>query len=61
MSFTTVDAVAPPAVTVRVSDPSVRASLTSATEIVAEPLESITAFPLNAPPVTSAALTPESV
>ena len=59
VSLTNVDAVAPPAVTVSVSAPSVRASLSSVTEIVATPLELTTALPLSEPPDTSAALTPE--
>ena len=55
------DAVAPPAVTVSVSEPSVSKSLNSDTEIVAKPLELTTAFPLNEPPNTSAALMPDRV
>ena len=61
MSFTTVDAVAPPAETVRVSEPSVSESFKSVTEIVAVPLELTTAFPLREPPDTSAALMPDNV
>ena len=61
VSFTTVDAVAPPAVTVRVSGPSVRRSFNNATEIKAVPLELTTAYPLRTPPNTSAALMPEIV
>ena len=61
VSFTTVDAVAPPAVTVSVSEPSVSKSFSSDTEIVATPLELTTAFPLSEPPDTSAALMPERV
>ena len=60
-SFTTVDAVAPPAVTVRASGPSVSKSFNNATEIMAVPLELTTAFPLRTPPNTSAALMPEIV
>ena len=55
------DAVAPPAVMVRVSIPSVRESFTSVYEIVAVPLELMTATPLSNPPTTSAAVMPESV
>ena len=61
MSLTTVDAVAPPAVTVSVSAPSVSESFKSVTEIVAIPLELTTAFPLSEPPDMSAALMPERV
>ena len=61
VSFTTVKAVAPPAVIVRVSEPSVKLSLSKVTEMVATPLELTTALPLNAPPETSAALTPDRV
>ncbi len=57
----TVDAKAPPAVTVRVSAPSVRASFKSVTVMVAVPLELTTALPLSEPPITSDALMPESV
>ena len=59
--MTTVDAVAPPAVTVKVSVPSVSESFSSVIEIVATPLELITALPLSNPPDTSAALIPERV
>ena len=61
MSLITVDALAPPAVTVRVSEPSVSESLSNTTEMVAMPLEFTTAFPLSEPPDTSAALIPERV
>ena len=61
MSLTIVDAVAPPAMTVRVSAPSVSKSFNSDTEIVAMPLELTTAFPLSEPPDMSAALMPERV
>ena len=61
VSLTIVDAVAPPALTVKVSDPSVSESFKSVTEIVAMPLELTTAFPLSAPPETSALLMPVSV
>ena len=56
-----VEALAPPAVTVNISAPSVRESLSSVTEIVATPLELTTALPLSEPPDTSAALIPERV
>jgi hypothetical protein len=49
------EAVAPPAVILSVSAPSVSNSFSSATEIVDNPLESTTALPLSAPPHTSAA------
>ena len=52
---------APPAVTVRVSDPSVSKSFNSDSEIVALPLELTTAFPLSEPPDKSAALIPDKV
>ena len=55
------DALVPPAEMVRVSVPSVRESLTSVYEIVAVPLELITATPVSNPPTTSAAVTPDSV
>ena len=55
------DALAPPAVTVRVSEPSVSKSLSNETEIVAMPLEFTTAFPLSEPADTSAALMPDNV
>ena len=58
VSLTNVEAVAPPAVTVSVSVPSVSESLRSVTEIVATPLELTTALPLSDPPDTSAALMP---
>ena len=58
VSLTTVDALADPAVTVRVSAPSVNKSFNNATEIVATPLELTTAFPLSEPPDTSAAVIP---
>ena len=61
MSLTIVDAVAPPAMTVRVSAPSVSKSFNRDTEIVAMPLELTTAFPLSEPPDMSAALMPERV
>ena len=61
VSLTIVDAVAPPALTVKVSDPSVSESFKSVTEIVAMPLELTTAFPLSEPPDTSAALMPDNV
>jgi hypothetical protein len=61
VSLTTVDADAPPAETVRVSEPSVSESFKSVTEIVAIPLELMTAFPLSEPPDTSAALMPDRV
>ena len=57
----TVDAEAPPAVMVRVSEPSVRASFKSVTLMEAIPLELTTALPLSAPPEMSAELMPESV
>ena len=57
----TVDVVAPPAVMVNVSGPSVRASFKSVTLIEAIPLELRTALPLNVPPDTSAELMPERV
>ena len=59
--MTTVDAVAPPAVTVNVSAPSVSKSFSSVTEIVATPLELTTALPLSERPDTSAALIPDRV
>ncbi len=58
MSLIDTEAVAPPAVTVRVSVPSVRLSAAMGTEIVALPLASTTALPDNAPPVMSAAASP---
>ena len=61
VSLTIVDAVAPPALTVKVSDPSVSESFKSVTEIVAAPLELTTAFPLSEPPDMSAALMPDKV
>ena len=61
VSLTIVDTVTPPAVTVRVSDPSVSESFKSTTEIVAIPLELTTALPLSEPPDTSAALIPDRV
>ena len=61
MSLITADAEAPTAVTVSVSAPSVRKSLSSDTEIVATPLELTTAVPLSELPDTSAALSPERV
>jgi hypothetical protein len=61
VSFITVEAVTPPAVTVKVSEPSVSKSFRTLTEIVATPLELITALPLNSPPDMSAELIPESV
>ena len=61
VSLTTVDAVAPPAVTIKVSAPSVWESLNSITEIVATPLELTIAFTVSDPPDKSAALMPDSV
>jgi hypothetical protein len=61
MSVTVVDALAPPAVTVSVSAPSVSRSAAIATEIVAAPLGFTVAAPLSNPLVTSAALTPVKV
>ena len=61
VSLTTVDAVVPPAVTVKVSVPSVSESLSSVTEIVATPLELTNALALSDPPDTSPALIPERV
>jgi uncharacterized membrane protein (DUF441 family) len=61
VSLIITDAVLLCAVTTRVSAPSVSASFKSVTEIVATPLELITAFPLREPPDTSAALMPERV
>jgi hypothetical protein len=61
VSLTAADAVAPPAETVRVSEPSVSESFKSVTEIVATPLELTTAFPLREPSDTSAALMPDNV
>ena len=58
MSFTVVEADAPPAVIVSVSEPSVSTSLTKVIEIVAKPLELITALPLRAPSKRSAELMP---
>ena len=60
VSFTTLDALAPPAVTVNVSAPSVKLSFSKVTVIVATPFELTTAVPLK-PPETSASETPESV
>ena len=51
----------PPAATVSVSALSVSESFTKATEMVARPLASITAFPLREPLDTSALLTPDKV
>ena len=59
MSFTAVDALAPPAVTVKVSASSVRRSAASRTLMVAVPLEFTVALPVSDPPVISAALTPD--
>jgi len=56
-----VDALAPPAVTVSVSEPSVNKSAAIGTEIVAAPLEFTVALPVSDPPVMSAALTPDKV
>ena len=61
MSFTMVDADAPPAVIVRVSAPSVITSLTKVAEMVARPLELMTALPVNRPPEISALFTPDRV
>ena len=61
VSLIKIDAVAPLAVTVRVSDPSVKLSFSKVTEMVAMPFELITALPLSAPPDTSAELMPEMV
>ena len=60
VSFTTVDALAPPAVTVNVSAPSVNLSFRRIADMVATPLELTTAVPLKSPE-TSAAEMPESV
>ena len=46
---------------VRVSAPSVRTSFAKVTEIVARPLELMTALPVNRPPEISALLTPDRV
>ena len=54
MSFTVIEVDAPPAVIVRVSEPSVSTSLVKVTEIVAMPLELITALPLGPPTMVSA-------
>ncbi len=61
MSLIDTEAVAPPAVTVRVSVPSVKLSAAMGTEIVALPVASITALPDSAPPVRSEAETPVMV
>ena len=61
MSLTIVDAVAPPTITVRVSDPSVSESFKSDAEIVATPLELTIALPLSAPPEMSALLMPDNL
>lgn len=50
--------VAPPAVTVRVSEPSVRASAVRETPIIADPVASIVTVPVSAPPTTSPEDTP---
>ena len=60
VSLTTVDALAPPAVTVNVSGPSVKLSFSRVTDIVARPLALTIAVPLK-PPETSAEEMPESV
>ena len=60
VSFTTVAALAPPAVTVNVSLPSVKLSFSRVADIVATPLEFTTEVLLK-PPETSAEETPESV
>ena len=55
------DAVLLCTVTLRVSAPSVLTSAAMGIRMVAVPLELMVAVPLNAPPVMSAADTPESV
>ena len=60
VSFTTTDADLPCAVTVSVSEPSVKKSAAIGTKMVAKPLVSIVAVPLK-PPVTSEVLTPKIV
>ena len=59
--MTRIVAVAPPAVTVSVSAPSVSKSFSSITEIVATPLALTVALPLSEPPDMSTALIPERV
>ena len=61
VSFTVTEANCPCAVKVSVSAPSVRPSAARGTGIVAVPLELTTAVPLKAPPVMSAAETPDKV
>ena len=61
MSLIWVDAVVPPAITVKVSGPSARESFKNNTDIVAIPLELTSALPLKEPPDTSDALMPERV
>ena len=60
VSLTEIDADLPWAVTVSVSVPSVKKSAARGTEMVAKPLVSMVATPLN-PPVTSELFTPEIV
>ena len=55
------EAVAPARLIVRVSDPSVKTSFVKVTEMVARPLELMTALPVNRPPEISALLTPDKV
>jgi hypothetical protein len=61
VSLICADADAPPAVTVKVSAPSVKLSLARSTVMVACPLLATVVVPLKVPLATSAALTPESV
>ena len=59
--MTSKEAVAPATLIVRVSDPSVKTSFVKVTEIVARPLELMTALPVNRPPEMSVLLTPDRV
>ena len=59
--MTVIEAVLLCTVTVRVSAPSVVTSVAMGTRMVAVPLVLTVAVPLNAPPVMSAALTPDRV
>ena len=61
VSLIVIEALAPPAVTVSVSTPSVRRSDASGTLMVAVPLALTVAVPVGSPPVMSAALIPDKV
>ena len=61
VSLICVEADAPPAVTVKVSVPSVKLSLASRTEMVACPLLATVVVPLNEPDARSAELMPDKL